>query len=296
MESQMSRIDDALRRAGIEAVASANISPVSSPWTFGPGAPQSVASPSPSRSTPEAIPAANPNSWRFREFSDDWRDRLIVSPSVDFALVEQFRRLAATLHHAQLANSLKVVMVTSAAPGEGKTMTSVNLSLVLSGSYGRRVLLMDADLRRPSIQGLVRMPDAPGLSDALTVSGEQKLPIVPLNENLFLLPAGPAQPDPMTALTSPRMQRILDEAGERFDWVIVDAPPVGPIADASLLAARVGAILFVVRAGRTPYLAAQKAVETLGREHILGIVLNGISRGDERNGHTYYHYSPSRPR
>lgn len=293
----MSRIDDALRRAGVDAVASANIAPVSSPWTFGPGATQSVASPAQSRSTPDATPVPNQSSWRFRGFSDEWRDRLIGSSSVDPALVEQFRRLAATLHQAQLTSGLKVIMVTSAAPGDGKTMTSVNLSLVLSGSYGRQVLLVDADLRRPSIQGLVQMPDAPGLSDALRAGGEQKLPIVPLNDNLVLLPAGRAQSDPMGALTSPRMQRILDEAGERFDWVIVDAPPVGPIADASLLAKRVGAIVFVVRAGRTSYLAAQKAVETLGREHILGIVLNGVNDADARGGDGYYsYYAPSRPR
>jgi protein-tyrosine kinase len=295
VESQMSRIDDALRRAGVETVASANIAPASSPWTFGPGAHSSIASPSPSRSVPDAIPVHG-TSWRFREFSDQWRDRLIDSSSVDPALVEQFRRLAATLHQAQITSGLKVVMVTSAEPGDGKTMTSVNLSLVLSSSYGRRVLLMDADLRRPSIQTLSQMPDAPGLIDVLRANGDQKLPIVPLTENLVLLPAGKPQSDPMEALTSPRMERILDEAAERFDWVVVDAPPVRPIADASLLAKRVGAIVFVVRAGRTSYAAALKAVETVGRERILGIVLNGVSQVDARGDYVYYNtYPPSRP-
>jgi capsular exopolysaccharide synthesis family protein len=281
----MSRIDEALRRAGANTHATSregggNGNGVfSSPWTFGPEAVH-AAGPVPqrprSRSLAEPAPSGQVSSWRFREFSPEWRDRLIISPSVDPILVEEFRRLAAMLHQAQTTNGLKTVMVTSAASGDGKTLTSVNLSLVLSGSYGRRVLLIDADLRRPSIQSLSQMPDAPGLGDALKATGEQKLSIVPLTDNLVLLPAGPAQSDPMSALTSPRMHRILEEAGERFDWVIVDAPPVGPVADATLLAERIGAIIFVIRAGQTPYPAAQRAIEALGRDRILGIVLNAV--------------------
>jgi protein-tyrosine kinase len=284
----MGRIDEALRRTGVDtSAAPAGSGAASSPWAFGPEPPQPVAQGPRLRSELDFPPAAGSGSWRFSEFSAEWRDRLIGSPSVDPLLVEQFRRLAATLHHVQTADNLKAVLVTSALPGDGKTMTSVNLSLVLSASYGRRVLLIDADLRRPSIQALSQMPDAPGLSDALKVSGDQKLSVVPLTENLVLLPAGRAVSDPMGALTSSRMQRILEEAAERFDWVIVDAPPIGPVADASLLAQRVDGIVFVVRAGRTPYPAVQKAVETLGRERILGVVLNGLTP-EQSNG--YYGY------
>jgi capsular exopolysaccharide synthesis family protein len=288
----MGRIDEALRRAGADTFAApAGSGAVSSPWAFGSEPTPVAMGPQRSRSALDISPVASPGSWRFTEFSAEWRDRLIGSSSVDPLLVEQFRRLAATLHHAQTENNLKVVLVTSAAPGDGKTMTSVNLSLVLSGSYGRKVLLMDADLRRPSIQGLTQMPDGPGLSDALKASVEQKLPVVPLTENLVLLPAGRALSDPMGALTSPRMSRLLEEAEERFDWVIVDAPPMGPVADASLLAKAVGAVVFVVRAGRTPYRAVQKAVETLGRERILGIVLNGVSAADASDDDgSYYGY------
>jgi Mrp family chromosome partitioning ATPase len=98
----------------------------------------------------------------------------------------------------------------------------------------------------------------------------------------------------MGALASPRMQRILEEAQDHFDWVIVDAPPVGPVADASLLAERIGAIVFVVRAGRTPYPSVQKALDTLGRDRILGVVLNGLSNGDLDREYGYHsHYGAS---
>ncbi len=296
----MGRIEEALRRAaGVDsapdAPAESTEGVVSAPWAFGHEPRQPVPERPPrSRSVPSASPAADPGAWRFREFTADWRDRLVGSPSADPILVEQFRRLAATLHHAQTTSNIKVVMVTSAAPGDGKTMTAVNLSLVLSGSYGRRVLLIDADLRRPSLQALSQAPDAPGLSGTLKSATEQKLPMFALSETLMLLPAGRPDPDPMSGLTSPRMDRILEEAAERFDWVVLDAPPIGPVADASLLAAKVDAAVFVVRGGQTPYPAVQKAIEMLGRERILGVVLNGVSVDAIGNDRYYAEYRASR--
>jgi protein-tyrosine kinase len=208
-------------------------------------------------------------------FSSAWRERL-ASTDGNPGLVEQFRRLAATLHHAQQANGLRSLMVTSASPGDGKTLTAVNLALVLAESYRSRVLLIDADLRRPSIPSVVDLGDGAGLSDALRSSTEQKLALVALTPRLTILPAGQPIANSIEALTSPRMQQILAEAGTRYDWVILDAPPVGPTADARLLTQMVGGTVFVVHAGRTQYSVVQKAIEGLGREQILGVVLNGV--------------------
>ena len=94
----------------------------------------------------------------------------------------------------------------------------------------------------------------------------------------MLLPAGRPDPDPIGGLTSARMRSILDEAAARFDWVILDAPPMGPMADANLLASMVDGAVFVVRSGRTHHQAAQRAIEALGRERILGVVLNGVEK------------------
>lgn len=291
----MSSLDEALRRATGELSSGADnsgVAPVQSPWVFG-GAEQPFAVRSARRRrqvTAERPSVIERGPWRFTEFSAEWRDRLVSGSSVDPSLVEQFRRLAATLHHAQTTNNLKVIMVTSATPSDGKTMTSMNLALVLSGSYGRRVLLIDADLRRPSIQALSQVPDGPGLSDALKADIDEKLTVYQLTGNLVLLPAGRAEPDPMSGLTSPRMKRILEEAAESFDWVIVDAPPIGPVTDASLLAQRVDAMLLVVRAGKTPYQAVQKALDVLGRERILGVVLNGVDKSAITGGYGYGSY------
>jgi len=172
---------------------------------------------------------------------------------------------------------LKVVMVTSAVPNEGKTLTTLNIALVLAESYKRRVLLIDADLRRPRLTEAANLTVAEGLSEVLKATEDRKAGLTQLTDYLWFLPAGRPDPDPLSGLTSPRMQRLLQEAAERFDWVIVDTPPVTAAADAGLLGAIVDGIVLVVRAGRTPHPAVQHAIETLGRDRIFGVVLNGVN-------------------
>jgi capsular exopolysaccharide synthesis family protein len=154
-------------------------------------------------------------------------------------LAERFRRLAASLHHAQLVDGLRTVMVTSADPGDGKTLTSANLALTLSESYRRQVLLVDADLRRPSLHDVFRVPNVVGLNEGLKASQDMKLQVLRITDTLTLLPAGRPDPDPMSSLTSTRMGEILKEGAARFDWVIVDTAPVGLLADANLLSTMV---------------------------------------------------------
>lgn len=225
---------------------------------------------------PEAIPVPATERPPVISLSRAWRERLATSPECNPVLVEQFRRLAATLHHAQSGSGIRVIMLTSASPNDGKTLTAVNLALVLSESYRRRVLLIDADLRRPSLGNLADVTDAPGLSDALKSGTEQKLAVLQVTPTLMLLPAGRPDPDPMGGLTSARMRHILEEAAGRFDWVILDAPPMGPMADASLLSQMVDGAVFVVRAGQTQHSAVLRAIDALGRERILGVVLNAV--------------------
>jgi capsular exopolysaccharide synthesis family protein len=203
-------------------------------------------------------------------------------------LVEQFRRLAAALYQGQLATQFHSVMVTSASPGDGKTLTAVHLATVLSESYRRRVLLIDADLRRPSIAGLLNLGEGPGLSDALRSQAERKLPLIALTPTLTVLPAGSPVPDPIGTLTSPHMRRILQDASAQFDWVLLDTPPIGLLADASLLSSSVDRALFVIKAGQTRHDRIQTAIDAIGRQRILGIVLNNVERISTEG---YYRYN-----
>jgi len=217
-------------------------------------------------------------------------EKLVANPQVQPVAVEQYRRLAAILHHVQEEREVRKVLVSSAFAEEGKTLTASNLALTLSESYGRRVLLIDADLRRPGVGLAMQLPNGTGLSEALASEDDVKLPVLQLSPCLSVLPAGRPTRDPMQGLTSARMQRILDEAADAFDWVIVDSPPVGVLPDAKLLARMVDAALLVVAANRTPCAAIQRAADAIGREKILGVVLNRVDPKVASPSDYYYRY------
>jgi capsular exopolysaccharide synthesis family protein len=217
-------------------------------------------------------------------------ERLISDPKCSPAVVEQFRRLAAILLKSQAANGTRVLMVASASPADGKTLTAINLAVVLSASYKRKVLLIDADLRRPSIGALTGLQHEAGLSAALRAPNDEKLSLIPLTANLTVLPGGRPDADPTSSLSSVRMRGILTEAATQFDWVIVDSPPVAAVADASLIGEMVDKTVLVVRAAKTQFPVIQKTIETLGRERIIGVVLNAVERETLQHSHYYGQY------
>ncbi len=223
------------------------------------------------------------------------REKVVVDENMMPASREQYRRLAAALHHAQAATGVKVVMIASAVADEGKTLTAANLALTLSESYRRNVLLIDADLRRPSIHTIFKVRGSPGLNEGLTAADEPKLPLHDVSPRLTVLPAGMPNSDPMAGLTSRRMQGLIDEARETFAWVIIDTPPVGLLTDANLLASMVDGAVLVVKAGSTPYDLVKRAVDTIGPSKVLGVVLN---RAEPELGRSYqysdyYHRVPA---
>jgi capsular exopolysaccharide synthesis family protein len=151
------------------------------------------------------------------------------------------------------------------------------------------VLLIDADLRRPSVHSLFGIDNEYGLSDTLKhVTPDGKLPIHRVSPNLWVVPGGRPDADPMSGLVSDTMQQLLSEAVEQFDWVVIDTPPVVLLPDANLLAAMIDTALLVVRANRTPYPLSAKAVEAIGPDRILGVVLNRAQDTDLADGGYYY--------
>ena len=188
---------------------------------------------------------------------------------------EQYANLATVLHETQQDRGLQTLLVTSAVPQEGKTLTVVNLAIMLANSYARQVLIVDADLRRPSVHRALGTAADRGLSEALSRPGGE-LPIIRVSPQLSVLPAGRPDPNPLVRLSQDRLQQILEECAARFDWVLVDTPPLGSGADAQLLARFVQGVIFVIRAGSAPYHVVERAVAQLGRESIIGTVLNGV--------------------
>jgi len=319
----MSHIDEALKRASEQAAARAapsgqhqagipSADVFESPWEFqvdarpagraggnGSGAvpPVAVATDSAPVATPEPLPPAERKG---EEFAGNraLAERLAATGQMPPRSCEQYRRLAATLHQAQVEKSIRVVMVTSAVAGEGKTLTAANVALTLAESYGRNTLLIDADLRRPAVHELFAVPNVSGLSDGLRATAEQKLSLRRVSPRLSVLTAGQPDQDPAGLLTSESMRRIVEEAAAAFDWVVIDTPPVGLLADAKLLAAMVDTVLFVVHAASTPYPVVQRAIEALGRQRVMGVVLNQVE--DERrlgqDKYYHYYYGPERKR
>jgi len=206
-------------------------------------------------------------------------EKVVIDRNTNAASREQYRRLAATLHHAQSANGIKVVLITSAVQGEGKSLTATNLGLTFSESYKRSVLLIDADLRRPTLHTSFRVDNTGGLSEGLISREQRRLPVRQVSQRLAILPAGQPSADPMAGLTSDRMRQLLDEAREAFDWVIIDTPPVVLLPDANLLGSMADAAVLVVRAETTPYDLVTRALAAIGRDRVLGVVLNNSRTG-----------------
>ncbi len=226
--------------------------------------------------TPRAVPEAevSPTARTHSPGTSLVAERLVVTPSISPVSLEQYRRLAATLHRRQAERRIKTVLVASTMAGEGKTLTAVNLALTFSESYGRNVLLIDGDLRRPTTHDVLEVPNILGSGVGLTTETDQKLSLIQVSPRLSVLTAGQPDADPMSRLASDRMRRVLAEAAAQFDWVIIDTPPVGAVPDANLLATMADVVLLVVQAGKTPARLVQRTAEALGRERVIGVVLN----------------------
>ena len=315
----MSRVEEALRRAAdqgarnappVEPPVAVDEQPDLDPTTLArepfplemPGArPVPWSAPAPGAGpAPVPPPAPVPVSAAVREadpgpasiiqrIDDTFAEKVVADRKLDPASREQYRRLAATLHQAQRGTGLKVVMIASAVPREGKTLTATNLALTFSESYQRRVLLIDADLRRPTLHTVFSVDNSSGLSEGLMADESHRLPVRDVSPRLAILPAGEPSNDPMAGLTSDRMRRLIAEAREAFDWVIIDTPPVVLLPDANLLGAMVDAAVLIVRAGSTSYDLVNRALTAVGREKIIGVVLNSASEGSQTKGEGFYY-------
>lgn len=294
----MTRLNDALKRAQERAgaVPFASAEPVAPPpaWQFSPVETMHVPDEPAAEPARPVLTAAAP--LHPPKFGKADRHKLVLDRGIDHALIEQYRQLAAAMHHAQKASGLCSVMVTSALPAEGKTLTSTNLALTLSESYQRRVLLIDADLRRPRMREVFGLPPTEGLTDSLASPRDGRLPVHQVTPTLWVLTSGRVVPDPMSLLVSPAMRQLLDDAKESFDWVVVDTPPIAILPDANLLAAMIDTTLLVVSAESTPYPMVQRAAEAVGQTRILGVVLNRAELAGLPSSDGYYGANAYRPK
>jgi len=205
-------------------------------------------------------------------------------------MAESYRALRTSLLLSNLGAPPKVIMVTSARPQEGKTTTSINTAIVLA-QKGVRVLLVDADLRRPSVHKTLGMGPRSGLSNVLTGSAtlQQTITISPLVPNLFILPAGTPPPNPAELLASANMRDLIAELREQFDHIVIDTPPTLSVTDAVVLSPRADATILVIRSGHTTKQALRRSRDILMQvnAHVAGVLLNAV---DLTSPDYYYYY------
>jgi capsular exopolysaccharide synthesis family protein len=217
--------------------------------------------------------------------------RLVSITQPRSSAAEQYRALRTSLEFLGVARPLHKVLVTSAVPESGKSLTAANLALALAQG-GRSTLLVDADLRRPSQHHLFGLPNLTGLTSAVTRGGElgQYLAPGPLAE-LRIMTSGPIPPNPSEILGSMAMRDILQQLEAEADTVVLDSPPVVGFTDAVILSNRNDGVIYVVRAGFNSRKADLKALELLRQvdARILGVVLNDLKQPDESLNYAYYY-------
>jgi len=202
---------------------------------------------------------------------------------------EEFRTLRSRLYQLREKMTLKTLLVTSALPREGKSFTAANLAQVIVRQHGRRVLLIDADLRGPRLHQMLGTLPGPGLSEYLQGKNDefsimQQGPM----ENLFFIPSGHGIEDPAELVGNGRLKMLVQRVGSLFDWIIIDSPPAIPVSDASLLAGACDGVLMVVRSNATPADAARKARLEFPEQALVGVVLNGTNEDAAPYARYYY--------
>ena len=261
--------------AGTDIVHRAQVLPkIASDMTFTTGFPEQ-AQPLPWEPNVEDLPALQPRT----------------------AAAEQFRRLRSRLLEFRATRQLKTVLVSSALPQEGKSFVAANLAVALNYHRGTRVLLIDGDMRRYTMQNYFGTVHQPGLADFLAGDAEpetimqrpddETLAKFPGLSHLTLIGGGGKAEHIADLSEDSRFGELIDYATPMFDWIVVDSSPVTLVTDAVNLARHTDGVLLVVRAGMTPYQAAQKAQSELQASTLLGVVLNGVA---DKPTPAYYGY------
>lgn len=235
--------------------------------------------------------------------SDAYRDVQVLAPPLDLngrlvslgdqdgPAAEAFRFLGVRLRHMRRDRVLKKLLITSSIPQEGKSLVAANLACTLSLRSQQRAVLLEGDFRRPSLTQLFGLQGKPGICEWLREENELSESMYRLpNTPLWLLPAGSSSGNYVELLQSGRIARLVEEVAGAFDWVVIDSPPILPLADTSIWARLADGILLVVRRGRTEKKQLQKGLEAMERDKLIGAVLNSSSSSP----HGDYYYTRSK--
>ena len=207
--------------------------------------------------------------------SDRVNRHLVAITNPKSAFAEEYRDLRTSLLQKSKKQKLKTIAIASVAPGEGKSVTALNLAWLLAQTEGIRALVIDGDMRRPSLCRYLGIDDSPGMSELL--DGESTLSDVILQlepSGLYLLPGGRPRSDVAEQISGSNFANLLEHVQESFDFVIIDAPPLGVFVDAKVLINQNDGAILVLRRNFTTFREVDRVLEGLPRQRMLGVVLN----------------------
>lgn len=217
---------------------------------------------------------------------------LITHTNPKSPISEAFRILRTNIQFSSLDKPMKTLVVTSSGPGEGKTTVITNLAITFAQT-GSKVLIIDADLRRPKIHKMFLQNNIQGLTNVLTGQGDYRKFLLDTKvENLDVLPCGAIPPNPSEILASNTMKQFLAKVREDYSMVLIDAPPVGHVTDAAILSTVVDGTILVAASGGVEIEGIKRAKELLDKvnANILGVVLNKLDKNAQGNYYYYYYY------
>jgi capsular exopolysaccharide synthesis family protein len=218
------------------------------------------------------------------------RRPLITLNNPKSPISESYRALRTNIQFSSIDHDIRIIMVTSAGPGEGKSTTAANLAVTYAQS-DKQVLVIDSDLRKPTMHHTFSVSNRSGISNILTGQSKSKDVISETSvPNLFLLPSGPIPPNPSEMLNSKRMKDLITELLQHFDYIVIDTPPALAVTDAQIVSTLCDGVLLVVDADSVKSGPAMKAKANLDhvQARILGVVLNNMDR--DQKEYYYYYY------
>lgn len=217
----------------------------------------------------------------------DLSGRLVSLGDQDSPAAEAFRFLGVRLRHMRRDRVLRKLLITSSIPQEGKSLVAANLACTLSLRSPQRILLLEGDLRRPSLTQLFGLEGKPGICEWLREEYSLTACMYQLQDpQLWILPAGSSSGNYMELLQSGRISRLIEEVAEAFDWIIIDSPPILPMADTSIWSRMADGILLVTRQGKTEKRQLLRGLDALESQKLIGAVLNSSS--SPAHGDYYY--------
>jgi|CZKF01.1.fsa_nt_gi capsular exopolysaccharide synthesis family protein len=287
----MSRIYDALQRADVERKTAQGTDAIRfTEPSAGPGA--------------DALPSIKAEVNTENITLHSWKPSTAFLPTLGDRgeSIEQFRGLRSKLYQFRDQSKLKTILISSGVPAEGKTFVAANLAISLARNKNNRVLLIDGDLRSPSLHGILGAPGIPGLAEYLTGAAEpcdimqrsQDPSFIDEGQtrsisNLTFIPAGAGGDNSSELVANHRIEELIAILTPHFDWILIDSPPVLAVADAVDMAHAADAVLLVARGATTPYDVAQRAQAAFSNSRILGFVLNAVKDAPPNSSYSYYY-------